>query len=238
VARAQCEESLALCRAIGDNFGIANALGMLGAVALAQGDTAVARARCEECLALHRASGDKAGVAWALSWLGAVALEEGNTRAAQALYDEGLVLRRAMGHRWAIADYMLSLGLVARAEGQIDQAEALFAEGLAQYHTLGAKYKVAWGLAGLVAAAADRAVSGQAVSFAQRAARLAGATAAILETVQVPLDRQFRIPYARATTTARAILGDEAFDAAWAAGKQLSLDDAVAFALTLDASRS
>src|SRR3954462_8184755 len=76
------------------------------------------------------------------------------------------------------------------------------------------------------------------VPSAQRAARLAGATAALLETIQAPLDRQFRAPYERAIASARAILGDEAFAVAWDAGKQMTLDEAVAFALAPEATAS
>ena len=43
------------------------------------------------------------------------------------------------------------------------------------------------------------------------------------------LYREF--PLADRTAAARASLGEKAFDAAWAAGRALSLEDAVAFAL-------
>jgi class 3 adenylate cyclase/tetratricopeptide (TPR) repeat protein len=238
VAQACCEESLELFRAIGDNMGTANVLGTLGGVALAQGEVVLARELCEESLVLHRASGDKYSIAWVLGWLGEIALEEGDTAVARARYEEGLALSRAIGNKWGGAEYTLSLGLVARAEGQLDQAALLFAEGLAQCHTLGVKQSLATGLAGLALVAADRAAGAQDIAFAERAARLGGATAALLEALQAPLDRQFRKPYEEATTTARTILGDEAFPTAWEAGKQLTLDEAVAFALAPEAGAS
>jgi hypothetical protein len=130
----------------------------------------------------------------------------------------------------------LFLGLLARTEGHVDQAEICFGHGLVQCHTLESTLEVAFGLAGLAVLAADRAVGAQAVRSAARAARLAGAMTAVLDTLQAPLVRRFRMPYERAIATARAILGDETFDAAWAAGKQLTLDEAVAFALAPEAS--
>jgi adenylate cyclase len=238
MARELFEESLVVSRAVGDKIAIGNALFGLGRVALEEGDTALARPRGEEGLALSRAIGNQYGTAQALGLLGAVALEGGDTAAARALYDEGLALSRAIGAKWSSAEYTLSLGLVARTEGQLDQAEALFAEALAQFHALGIKGNVASGLVSLAIVAADRAVDTQAVAFAQRAARLAGATAALLETIQAPLDRQFRKLYEEAIATAQAALGDEAFAAAWEAGKQLTLDEAVAFALAPEATAS
>jgi tetratricopeptide (TPR) repeat protein len=237
LARARTQECLALRRALGNTQGIADALGMLATVALAEGDTAAARARGEESLAMHRASNDKHGIGWTLGFvLGAVALDEGDTATARTLYEESLALHRAIGDKWCSSEHTVLLGLVARAEGQLDQAEALFSEGLAQFHALGVKLNAATGLAALAVAAADRATGARTVSFAQRAARLGGATAALLEALGAPLDRRFRKPYEHAMANALAVLGEEAFNTAWQDGKQMTLDDAVAFALAPDAS--
>jgi tetratricopeptide (TPR) repeat protein len=206
---------------------------MLAATALEDGDTAAARARSEECLPVFRATGNQYGNAQSLWILGAVAREEGDTTTARVLYEESLALYRAVGSQSSSVSCIFALGLVARSEGQLDQAEALFAEALAQFHTLGMKGNVAGSLVSLAVAAADRPAGVQAVAFAERAAWLAGAAAALLEALGAPIDRQFRKPYEGAMATARAALGDEAFEAAWNAGKHMTLDEAVAYALAI-----
>jgi hypothetical protein len=230
--RGRCEESIAL---YGANI-VPETVAVLGAVALAEGDPKAARQLCEAGLALSLAQGESFWIALAQGWLGTVALEEGDTVAARALYTESLALYGAQGTKWYSAESTLSLGLVAYIDGQLDQAAVRFAAGVAQCHTLGAKHKVATGLAGLALVAASRAAAVQAVPSAQRAARLAGATAGLLDALHAPLDRQFRKPHQGAIASARAILGDEAFDATWEAGRQLTLDEAVAFALSPQAS--
>ena len=158
------------------------------------------------------------------------------TAAARARCGESLALVRAIDAKWGIAYGTLFLGLLARAEGHVDQAEMCFGDGLAQCHKLESTLEVAFGLAGLAVLAVDRAVGAQAARSATRAAQLAGAMTAVLDALQAPLARRFRMPYEGTIVTARAILGDEAFAAAWQAGKQLSLNEAVAFALAPEAS--
>jgi tetratricopeptide (TPR) repeat protein len=237
-ARALFEESLALFRAIGSKWGIAYMLGHLGEIMREQGDYIGASALLEESLALFRASGYQRMIAETHLLLATVALAQGETATARAKGEEGLGWYRAIGYPRGIAYGTLFLGLLARTEGHVDQAEMCFGDALAQCHTLGTTLEVAIGLACLTVLAADRAAAAQAVRSAQCAARLAGAAAALLETLQAQLIRQFRTPYEGAIATARAMLGDEAFDAAWAAGKQMAFDEAVAFALAPEASAS
>ena len=56
---------------------------------------------------------------------------------------------------------------------------------------------------------------------AERAARLCGAAEALRETIGAPVPRH-RGQYERAIAAARATLGEQAFAAAWAAGRALS----------------
>ena len=82
------------------------------------------------------------------------------------------------------------------------------------------------GLGGMVAA------QGAAV----RAAQVWGAAEALLETREAAvytytLDRAV---YEQMVAVARAQLGEAAFAAAWAAGKAMRVDHAIAYALTID----
>jgi hypothetical protein len=65
----------------------------------------------------------------------------------------------------------------------------------------------------------------------RRAARLWGAAEAQREVAGVPRSRMERAGHERTVAAARAALGEEAFAAAWEAGRALSPDAAVPFAL-------
>ena len=67
-----------------------------------------------------------------------------------------------------------------------------------------------------------------------RAARLFGAADALRETTGTPLPPSEAVVHAQAVERASASLGDAAFDAARAAGRALSLEDAVALAVKED----
>ncbi len=62
----------------------------------------------------------------------------------------------------------------------------------------------------------------------RRAARLLGAAATLREAGGTPLRPVDRADYDRTVTAARTALGDNAFAAAWAEGRALSLEQTVA----------
>jgi hypothetical protein len=76
--RAFYEESLALCRDLGERRGVAAVLVDLGSHALGQGDYARAAVLCEESLALCRDLGDRYGSADALAWVAAAVRDQGD----------------------------------------------------------------------------------------------------------------------------------------------------------------
>ena len=65
----------------------------------------------------------------------------------------------------------------------------------------------------------------------QRAARLGGAAEALWEALGVPLPPEQRAGHDQAMQAMRAALGEELFVAAWAEGRALPLEQAIALAL-------
>jgi hypothetical protein len=65
----------------------------------------------------------------------------------------------------------------------------------------------------------------------RRAARLGGAVEALREAQGVPVASDWQAGHEQAVRAMRAALGEEAFAAAWAEGRALSPEDAVALAL-------
>ena len=64
-----------------------------------------------------------------------------------------------------------------------------------------------------------------------RSARLSGAAEALREVIGSELEIMERFNYDRIVPTVRTQLGENAFAAAWAAGRALSLEQAIAEAL-------
>jgi tetratricopeptide (TPR) repeat protein len=208
----------------------AGALNNLGHVAHAQGDYGRATTLYEECLALYRELGDKRGIAYLLDNLGYVAYQQGDYGRAAVLHEEALSLRRELGDSWGIASSLGSLGLVAYDQGDYGRAVALYKESLAKCREIGNKYIAVYCLAGLAAVVCAQ---GQ----LQRAAQLFGAAEATRGLIGAPLPPSERPCYERLVTAVRTQLDKETFAAAWAAGRALSLEQAIAYALAEDVAR-
>ena len=69
----------------------------------------------------------------------------------------------------------------------------------------------------------------------ERAARLFGAAEGLREVMGAPLPPADRAGRDRSVAAVRSALGEEAFAAAWAEGRAMSLEAAVAFALAEEA---
>jgi non-specific serine/threonine protein kinase len=129
-AEALLAEGVAECRALGDQRGLASALGTLGMVARLRADPA-ARGLLEEALALARAVGDWREAAASLALLGVVARQDGDYAVARARLEASLPPLREHGDVGMIAWVRNELGLVAAGQGRDDEAGALFRESLA-----------------------------------------------------------------------------------------------------------
>jgi tetratricopeptide (TPR) repeat protein len=220
-------------RDIGDKEGIAISLGNLGVIAAEQGDFTAARALYNQSLTLQHEIGDRSGAASTLGNLGIIAAEQGDYAAAQANYSESQAQQRALGDKHGIAASSMYLGLLALAQRQLNRAQAFLGESLAQFHAIGDRRFVAHCLASLAALATDEAVEPATAPQTDRAARLIGATTSIMKSLDIQIDREVREPYQRAIDITQARLGDQAFATLVAEGQQMTMDEAVAFALAL-----
>ncbi len=221
-AAARFEESLALARAGGDPQTTALVLTNLGLVVFYQGNHARARTLSEQGLALFQDVGDQRGSAAVLTNLGMLSLAQGDYEQARRRATESLALRREVGDKGGSAHTLALLGHVAFAQGQYDQAATCYTESRALRQELGEPDGVAAALEGL---AAICAVGGK----AQNAARLLGAAETLREAGGVavpPLERTFQ---ERLRARVQAHLGVRAFAAACAEGRQLPLDQALAY---------
>ena len=101
---------------------------------------------------------------------------------------------------------------------------ALLSESLRMRRDLADRTGVAGGLESVAAVQSAREGHG-------RAARLLGAAARLREDAPAPLSPAERAITDAALASVRFALGDEAFEAAWAEGRAMTLEQAVAYAL-------
>jgi predicted ATPase/class 3 adenylate cyclase len=223
-AHALFEEALRLNRELGNRAWEAINLDNLGQVAQQQGDYAAARALVEESLAINRELGDKQGIANSLNSLGLVAQLQGDTAVARALQEESLTLRRELGDKQGIANSLNRLGLVAQLQGDTAVARALQEESLKLARELGNKMGIATCLDSFASLNNQE-------QQAARAARLRGAATSLREAIGAPRTPTDQERFDREIAEARAALGESAFSAAWEAGRAMTLEQAVEYAL-------
>jgi ATP/maltotriose-dependent transcriptional regulator MalT len=134
-----------------------------------------------------------------------------------------MALWKEMGFPWASFS-LWSLELVAKVEalqGDYATAHTYYEEGLILARKVDDKEYISIyleGLAGAVAAQGEPAW----------AARLWGAAEAVRETIGFPIRPVDRGAYERSVTAARAQLGKKSFTAAWAEGRTMTLEQALA----------
>ncbi|WP_246486304.1 ATP-binding protein [Kribbella qitaiheensis] len=247
-------ESAAIFGTLGDRWGLLQATAWLGAQAELTGDFDEATRLHAEGLRMAEELGSWPEVAAELGWLGWTAVRQGDYAAAREYGVRGLRLATEQGHRAAQALTELVLGFAARRSGDLDEAErclqdlvdaarrqdqpvlylsivldelgftyelggsyakarALHAEAFRISQDYGSTRAMCWALEGLAAALVDEP---------ELAACLLGAAA----TVGAAED--YVVTAAEAGDLERATARVTGFDAAYARGSELSLEEAFA----------
>jgi ATP/maltotriose-dependent transcriptional regulator MalT len=154
-----------------------------------------------------------------------VARTRGDLAAAAAHVEEALRRDREAGYAAGVILSMLDLGDVARDRGDAARALGLYQEALGRFRGHPDTRMVNEAIEGVATVAA-------AVGQPQRAARLLGAAAAQRERIGLVFSiAPNQAARERAMAAARAGLGEPAFAAAWAAGRELSGEQALGEAL-------
>lgn len=259
-AEAAYEESLSIARELDDRLNIARALNNLALITRDQGGYDVARGMHEESIQIFRDCGEKLIAAVCLSNLGVVHQYQGDFTAARAAYEEGLAVQRELGERSSTGVTLNSLGEVALDQGDYEFARKCHEEGLAIATELEDNYGRASHLYGLGCAASQRGDTDQAMTYLleslplmaglgertlvtdhfsaiasladpERAVRLHAARDTLRGATGSPLP-----PYALRKMEAevaalRDRLGVEGFERAWKEGSEMSLEQAIAYAM-------
>jgi non-specific serine/threonine protein kinase len=165
-------------------------------------------------------------LAWCLIRLGVVVYSGGDLGRAEKLTEEGVALLRELGAVGAQAAIGLcNLGWIVLLQDDPGRAADLYEESLALAgHT---------GMNGLILSVVEgcACVAG-ARSEGERAAQLWGAAQALHEGKSIPRDTDWLAEAEARIAALRSGLGEKAWEAAFAKGKAMGLDEAVEYALS------
>jgi predicted ATPase/serine/threonine protein kinase len=230
-SRSLFEESLVLWKECGDQLAVARSLSNLANVVKLNGDFARARLLYEDCLSIFRELGDRTGIAWSLNYQGDVARDQGDTEAARTLYEESLATFRELGDRWGIAGSLADLGNLARDQRDFEVAHSLYRESMRMFQELDHKRGIARLLECFACSAAAQAAP-------ERSLRLAGAAAALRQTLGAPLTPGEQPKLERGLEPARQALTDAKGATIWLEGWVLPFEKAVDEALMPNSARA
>jgi tetratricopeptide (TPR) repeat protein len=216
------EDGRALFEAIGDAHNSDRMLFNLTQLALNQGQLAAAEAYLDQYRQFAQAIQTPSVTMGVLSLEGRLAALREEFDAARAAAKQIPALPRTAGKPGVLR--AMDLGFIALREGDHAEARAQLMQALAVRYEENRTQDFILTLLYLATAEAG-------AGYAERAARLFGAAEAWherLDMVMYPIDRQ---PYERAVRAARSALDPAAFEAAWAEGRALSLEEVVEYAL-------
>ncbi|HEY8284794.1 MAG TPA: helix-turn-helix domain-containing protein [Chloroflexota bacterium] len=223
------EQALSLAHVHGWTQGVDAALVNLGVAAHLGGDSQTDFARAEapltEALTLQRERDDQAALPWTLFHLGLVAISLRAYERAVPLLEEAVTRARRNNNQAHAAVAEMALGQIALHQGEPDRAAPYWIHGLRCVYEIGFRHPIAFGLELATVAAVRRGTM-------ERAARLWGARAALHERIDAVLSPSERAQYCPYVERARARLGDRAWEEAFAEGQEMTLDQAVEYALT------
>ncbi len=223
-------QALRIARELGDRLSMAWALIFIsspGISRLSESGYEDAVQSCEEGLALFRELDYKPCIATGLNILGILAHLNGEYERAQIAYEAVLPVVRETGERRREVIVHQSLGQIAQRQRDYDRAETYFRETLKISLELGLNYFI---IITLGAIAGPLAAKGQ----PERAARLQGATEALLDAMGARYQPGDQPEYEHYIAITREQLDEAAIEDAWAQGQAMSMEEAVAYALEQD----
>ncbi len=224
-ASVQYEAALSIWRQLGDEPGAAEVLRSLGYLAGIKGQYREAHALHEQSRTVARGLEDNCAVAYALVGDGMIYHLEGDAEKAQSYFEDACLLFEEVGERYGLATALCLLSRILVERGEPTAAEDDWRRAFQILRDLGDG-------SGLIIALSDLCAIELAKGRAEAAVRLAGAAAGLGETLKVrPPEALTRPPDPR--PAAGLVMGSEAVQSAWEAGRDMTLDQAVAYAVEL-----
>jgi predicted ATPase/class 3 adenylate cyclase len=218
-------EAVVLARAAGDKLALAFAQGIRANWLLTQqGDLAGARVAWEESARLARESGPNFATAMSLVGLARLAAVVNDVDSARGHIHDALAILAGSDDPFALRIAQSELAHLERRAGNLVEAAGLYRECLAGWHKLGHYAAAAHEIECL-------AYIARAQAQPARAAHLLGAAQAARERIGTDMTPPERQEYTAELDLLRSLLPSPDLDRAWAEGRALSLDQAIALAL-------
>lgn len=222
------QESIALARAAQDTYTLCFALNNLARVAaVLHGDLDTAGGYLEE--AARRAN--EAGFHWlaavSVGHLGSLAIYRKDFDEARRRLEESILAFQELGANFNVLLQKSDLAHLERQHGDPQLALALYRETIVGFRDVGQNGAVAHQLECFAFIAEAR---GQLA----RAAQLLGAAEALREKAGTPMRPDERPDYDQHVAAVRQRLGPDSFRVAWAAGRTLTMEQAIQYAQQMD----
>ncbi|MGI8916253.1 MAG: LuxR C-terminal-related transcriptional regulator [Chloroflexota bacterium] len=161
------------------------------------------------------------GQAKAFNFFGEMARLAGDYDRATEFYEQSLALYQQAEDSGALAVIRHNLGYVAQHRQDYARATVLFSDALALYRHYGDRRLLVICLAALAAVAS--------IGRSERAARLFAAAEAHLETMGTRMQPADLAEHQRNVADVRTAMEEQAFQRAWAEGRTMSLEQALAY---------
>ncbi len=201
------------------------ALDVAGALAFWQSDQDATQALMDEALAIRQELGDRQSIALSLIHIGTNKwVFERDLNTARTLYEKSLAISQELDNGIGVAYVRINLGHLALEQGEYSVAYPSLKEGLVVLRDAKALWAINFALDGFAGIAVG-------LGQPQRALRLAGASEALRESAGILLPPVWQAWVERLLEPARNTLDEEECAAAWAEGRAMNLERAVAFAL-------
>jgi predicted ATPase/DNA-binding CsgD family transcriptional regulator len=214
-------DELGLSRELGDRWGIAGALNLLGALDRAREDFAAAEANFADALTRFQELGDPGWIALATLNLGTVAYWRHELERAIALMQEALARYQELDDVYGMAIALSDLGRTLADNGDVVDASKRFRESLEQWQRIGTKEGLIDWLTRVATLASRR-------GDAELAIRLFSAAELLRIPIGYTFDRPERERQRHALEASRLALGEERSAEAWASGRAVDFDAALA----------
>ncbi|HEY1329780.1 MAG TPA: winged helix-turn-helix domain-containing protein [Casimicrobiaceae bacterium] len=219
------DEAIRIFRELDDAWGVAVVTSYYGAaLSLTRGKEDAGRAWMLEGRARCQALGDDWASTVSSHYLGSLALRQGDYAMARNLTEEMLISARELGDNFRVSRNLHQLAEIAIAQQQLDEARRHLSSSIALSREQGRLGDVAVHLRLLASIDAAQARPERAVRIYAAASRLEG------HGTSIPTADPAR--HERVRDELRAQVGDRAYEAEWSVGAAMSVDQAIALAVS------
>jgi predicted ATPase len=219
-AEARAAEAVELHRQLGDDWGVAYSLFLLGHMAFERGEWQAAQERFVESTEYFAAFGEEHFRLLATLNLAAVTIKLGDTDGGKELLEEVLRQSRASGNKRTLQGALGTRAIIERDEGRYRDALETLREGFALARETGELTEIPYMLGAI---AAVLAAAGQDVP----AVRLLAKTTALYDEVGIRARSADAAQDEQALAAVKARLDEATFERAWNEGLALSEEEAL-----------